>query len=162
MDPGLGGPTPAVIHVKKGCHIMKQTSSTNVICGCMACISTLLNEITTLDVLKFKLIWTASIKPRLLFSLAGYASWGLSLSSVYYITFRLHLLPIKCMENKSKWNAYSYPLEYIACSSNIVWNRSNRVFLYTICIEIHKQVLDYIYHDNRYDFFKGIVYFYKP
>ena len=27
--------------------------------------------------------WTASIKPRLLFSRAGYASWGLSLSSVY-------------------------------------------------------------------------------
>jgi len=26
--------------------------------------------------------WTASIKPRLLFSRAGYASWGLSLSSV--------------------------------------------------------------------------------
>jgi len=29
--------------------------------------------------------WTASIKPRLLFSRAGYASWGLSLSSVLYI-----------------------------------------------------------------------------
>jgi len=28
--------------------------------------------------------WTASIKPRLLFSRAGYASWGLSLSSVWY------------------------------------------------------------------------------
>ena len=28
--------------------------------------------------------WTASIKPRLLFSRAGYASWGLSLSSAYY------------------------------------------------------------------------------
>ena len=28
--------------------------------------------------------WTASIKPRLLFSRAGYASCGLSLSSVYY------------------------------------------------------------------------------
>ena len=27
--------------------------------------------------------WTASIKPRLLFSRAGYASWGLSFSSVY-------------------------------------------------------------------------------
>ena len=27
--------------------------------------------------------WTASIKPRLLFSHAGYASWGLSLFSVY-------------------------------------------------------------------------------
>ena len=27
---------------------------------------------------------TASIKPRLLFSRAGYASWGLSLSSVFY------------------------------------------------------------------------------
>jgi len=27
--------------------------------------------------------WTASIKPRLLFSRAGYASWGLSLSLVY-------------------------------------------------------------------------------
>jgi len=29
--------------------------------------------------------WTASIKTRLLFSRAGYASWGLSLSPVYYI-----------------------------------------------------------------------------
>jgi len=29
--------------------------------------------------------WTSSIKPRLLFSFAGYASWGLSLSSVYCI-----------------------------------------------------------------------------
>jgi len=29
--------------------------------------------------------WTASIKPRLLFSRAGYASWGLSLSSVLYL-----------------------------------------------------------------------------
>ena len=28
--------------------------------------------------------WTASIKPRLLFPRAGYASWGLSLSSVYW------------------------------------------------------------------------------
>jgi len=28
--------------------------------------------------------WTASIKPRLLFSRAGYASWWLSLSSVYF------------------------------------------------------------------------------
>ena len=28
--------------------------------------------------------WTASIKPRLLFSRAGYASWGLSLSSFSY------------------------------------------------------------------------------
>ena len=28
--------------------------------------------------------WTASIKPRLLFSIAGYASWGLSLSSVFF------------------------------------------------------------------------------
>jgi len=28
--------------------------------------------------------WTASIRPRLLFSRAGYASWGLSLSSVWY------------------------------------------------------------------------------
>jgi len=27
--------------------------------------------------------WTASIKPRLLFSRAGYASWGLSLSAVF-------------------------------------------------------------------------------
>ena len=31
--------------------------------------------------------WTASIKPRLLFSRAGYASWGLSLSSVLYHIF---------------------------------------------------------------------------
>jgi len=30
--------------------------------------------------------WTASIKPRLRFSRAGYASWGLSLSSVFFIT----------------------------------------------------------------------------
>jgi len=30
--------------------------------------------------------WTASIKPRLLFSRAGYASWGLSLSSVSLLT----------------------------------------------------------------------------
>jgi len=29
--------------------------------------------------------WTASIKPRLLFSRAGYASWGLYLSSVLYV-----------------------------------------------------------------------------
>ena len=29
--------------------------------------------------------WTASIKPRLLFSRTGYASWGLSLSSVKYL-----------------------------------------------------------------------------
>ena len=29
--------------------------------------------------------WTASIKPRLLFSRAGYASWGLSLSSVFLL-----------------------------------------------------------------------------
>jgi len=29
----------------------------------------------------------------------------------------------------------------------------NKVCLYTICIEIHKQVLDYIYH-NMYDFLK--------
>ena len=28
--------------------------------------------------------WTASIKPRLLFSYAGYASWGISLFSVYF------------------------------------------------------------------------------
>ena len=28
--------------------------------------------------------WTASIKPRLLFSRAGYALWGLSISSVFY------------------------------------------------------------------------------
>jgi len=28
--------------------------------------------------------WTASMKPRLLFSRASYASWGLSLSSVYF------------------------------------------------------------------------------
>jgi len=35
--------------------------------------------------------WTASIKPRLLFSRAGYASWGLSLSSVYYcFTINVH------------------------------------------------------------------------
>jgi len=34
--------------------------------------------------------WTASIKPRLLFSRAGYASWGLSLSSVYYCCFLRH------------------------------------------------------------------------
>jgi len=33
--------------------------------------------------------WTASIKPRLLFSRAGYASWGLSLSSVSVIIFGL-------------------------------------------------------------------------
>ena len=36
---------------------------------------------------------------------------------------------------------------------------TNRVCLYTICIEIHKQVLDYIYHDNRYDVLKDIVYY---
>jgi len=34
--------------------------------------------------------WKASIKPRLLFSRAGYAFWGLSLSSVYV----KHLTPI--------------------------------------------------------------------
>jgi len=33
--------------------------------------------------------WTASIKPRLLFSRAGYASWGLSLSSVKYYLLQL-------------------------------------------------------------------------
>jgi len=77
----------------------------------------------------------------------------------FIITFRLHLLPIKSMENRSKLNAYSFPKEYAACSSSIVWNRSNRVCLYTICIEIHKQVLDYICHDNRYDVFKDIVYY---
>jgi len=35
---------------------MKQTSSTNVVCGCTACISTLLKEIASLDVLTFQLI----------------------------------------------------------------------------------------------------------
>jgi len=35
--------------------------------------------------------WTASIKPRLLFSHAGYASWGLSLSSVYYYYSHLRI-----------------------------------------------------------------------
>jgi len=34
--------------------------------------------------------WTASIKPRLLFSRIGYASWGLSLSSVYYRIYFYH------------------------------------------------------------------------
>jgi len=33
------------------------------------------------------LVYTASIKPMLLFSRAGYASWGLSLSSVYFNNF---------------------------------------------------------------------------
>jgi len=33
--------------------------------------------------------WTASIKPRLLFSRAGYASWGLSLSSVWCCLLQL-------------------------------------------------------------------------
>jgi len=38
--------------------------------------------------------WTPSIKPRLLFSHAGYASWGLSLSLVYLNVFKL----LSCMD----------------------------------------------------------------
>jgi len=52
VDPGLGGPTPAMLNVKRECH-MKQTSSSNQGCGCTACISTILNEIASLVVLTF-------------------------------------------------------------------------------------------------------------
>ena len=39
--------------------------------------------------------WTASIKPRLLFSRAVYASWGLFLSSVFFCTGHLFMLTFK-------------------------------------------------------------------
>jgi len=47
--------------------------------------------------------WTASIKPGLLFSRAGYASWGLSLSSVYYNPVHCPCF-IKCTPFSKSWN----------------------------------------------------------
>jgi len=58
VDLGLDGKLPwcYIINVKQGCH-MKQTSSTNVVCDCASYISTILNEVTFLDVHTFKLIF---------------------------------------------------------------------------------------------------------
>jgi len=53
--------------------------------------------------------WTASIKPRLLFSRAGYASWGLSLSSVYYCYMYVNEL-MNAIKNNTKpfWQRHSH------------------------------------------------------
>jgi len=62
--------------------------------------------------------WTASIKPRLLFSRAGYASWGLSLLLVWY--YLLQLLFSACVAAVKRLPVLHHCVVIIFWSSGIM------------------------------------------
>ena len=89
--------------------------------------------------------WTASIKPRLPFSHAGYASWGLSFSSFYFnlcmcgAFVRVIVWSYKQTSLGSNFN-YTYIMMY--CNSNntaeflAIINKKNSFFLNACCVMV--------------------------